>query len=189
MKVIVGSGEATSHPHQATCPGGGAVTRLAHMQGAGSRTEERSEAAAHGYSKPKAARREAEGAEGAVVDPVPPSAREGAIDPPAPLLLLPAAPPAAAAPAVAAGAAAADGGDSDSFRGIMYSDRGTPAKYKRTRNGLRLKCRYGSDVRVVAMSKSTTFRALYTRLVHDYGFDLRIRCVWVPGAVCDPPSW
>ena len=71
------------------------------------------------------------------------------------------------------------GADPGAFRGLVApgGDRSAMGKYKRTRNGLRLKCRYGSDVRVVAMSKATTFRELYTRLVHDYGFDLRIRCV------------
>ncbi len=80
------------------------------------------------------------------------------------------------------------GGEPGSFRGLVAptGDRGAAGKYKRTRNGLRLKCRHGSDVRVVAMSKATTFRELYTRLVHDYGFDLKIRCVCACSAVVPP---
>lgn len=41
--------------------------------------------------------------------------------------------------------------------------------------GLRLKCKHGSDTRVVAVSSTSTFQSLYARLVTDYGFELTMK--------------
>lgn len=46
---------------------------------------------------------------------------------------------------------------------------------RRTSRGVRLKCKYGLDTRVVAIANDATFAGLYARLLHDYGFELTMK--------------
>jgi hypothetical protein len=79
--------------------------------------------------------------------------------------------------AALADADASDGREDDGGAAAAGSSAVPPLApvARRQRAGLRLKCRLGSDIRVVAMSEAMTFRALYNRLVDDYGFDIKIR--------------
>ena len=55
------------------------------------------------------------------------------------------------------------------------SDTTTQPGAMRPQHGIRLKCKHGTDIRVVAVSTDMSFQALYTRLVHDYGFELTVK--------------